>query len=479
MLHKKIAALTFFCLFFVTSTIQAAALPDFTDLAEKAGKAVVNISTVKTVKTDQRLEDFFKYHQNGPKEGPLRDFFDQFEKFFRNQPQRPPHKQRSLGSGFIISQDGYIVTNNHVIAGADKVRINLQDDEKAIDAQIVGRDPDTDLALLKVDVDQDLPTLPFADSDRTEVGEWVLAIGNPFGLGHSVTAGIISAKGRIIHAGPFDNFLQTDASINPGNSGGPLINMKGEVVGINTAIVPAGQGIGFAVPSSMASNIIEQLRTKKKVERGWLGVSIQDVDDNIAKALDLPDSNGALIAGTMPGQPADKAGLKAQDVIRKVDGKKIENTNELLRAIAGMPPGTKTRLTVWRNGRLKNITVVLGQRDADKLAQGQGSQAPDQSEEVIKELGLALRATTKKEAKALGMAKAQGLIVLDVNTDSLGGRSDIRPGDVIVQANQKPVNSLKAFKDILDGDARDKGVLLLLIKRNGQNIIRTISLEND
>ncbi len=476
MFHKRLAAMTVFCLFLIMSTAQAASLPDFTDLAEEAGKAVVNISTVKIVKTNQQLQDFFKYHKQAPQEGPFRDFFDQFEKYFKNQPQRTPQKQRSLGSGFIISKDGYIVTNNHVIAGADEVSVNLQDDEKAIEATIVGRDPDTDLALLKVSVNKDLPTLPFANSDKTKVGEWVLAIGNPFGLGHTVTAGIISAKGRIIHAGPFDNFLQTDASINPGNSGGPLINMQGEVVGINTAIIPAGQGIGFAVPSSMASNIIEQLRTKKKVDRGWLGVSIQDVDENIAKALDLDDAKGALIAGTMPGQPADKAGLKAQDVILKVDGKNIENTNDLLRAIAGMPPGSKVHLTVWRNGKNKDVTVVLGQRDTAHMEQGQTQDAPDQVEQ---ELGLAMRPTTQDEAKALGMSKAEGLIVVDVQADSVAGRSDIRPGDVIIQANQKPVNSMDALRRVLNGDAKEKGVLLLLIKRDGQNIIRTISLEKN
>ncbi|MFW5487875.1 MAG: DegQ family serine endoprotease [Desulfovibrio sp.] len=476
MFQRKLAALTVFCLFLMATAVQAASLPDFTDLAAKAGKAVVNINTVKTVKTDQQLKNFFKYHQQSPQEGPFRDFFDQFEKYFNNRPQRP-QKQRSLGSGFIISKDGYIVTNNHVIAGADEVSVNLQDDSKAIEAKIVGRDPDTDLALLKVDVKEDLPTLSFADSDQTKVGEWVLAIGNPFGLGHTVTAGIISAKGRVIHAGPFDNFLQTDASINPGNSGGPLINMDGKVVGINTAIVPAGQGIGFAVPSSMASNVIEQLRTKKKVDRGWLGVSIQDVDENIAKALDLKEVKGALIAGTMPDQPADKAGLKAQDVILKVNDKQIDNTNDLLRAIAGMPPGSKVDLTIWRNGRTKNFTVVLGQRDTTKLAQqGSVDEAPNQVEE---ELGLAMRPTTGEEAKALGMDKAAGLIVVDVQQDSIAGRSDIRPGDVIIQANQKPVNSMNALRKVLDSDAKKKGVLLLLIKRDGQNIIRTISLDKD
>lgn len=476
MFQRKLAALTVFCLFLMATAVQAASLPDFTDLAAKAGKAVVNINTVKTVKTDQQLKNFFKYHQQSPQEGPFRDFFDQFEKYFNNRPQRP-QKQRSLGSGFIISKDGYIVTNNHVIAGADEVSVNLQDDSKAIEAKIVGRDPDTDLALLKVDVKEDLPTLSFADSDQTKVGEWVLAIGNPFGLGHTVTAGIISAKGRVIHAGPFDNFLQTDASINPGNSGGPLINMDGKVVGINTAIVPAGQGIGFAVPSSMASNVIEQLRTKKKVDRGWLGVSIQDVDENIAKALDLKEVKGALIAGTMSDQPADKAGLKAQDVILKVNNKQIDNTNDLLRAIAGMPPGSKVDLTIWRNGRTKDFTVVLGQRDTTKLAQqGPVGEAPNQVEE---ELGLAMRPTTGEEAKALGMDKAAGLIVVDVQQDSIAERSDIRPGDVIIQANQKPVNSMNALRKVLDSDAKKKGVLLLLIKRDGQNIIRTISLDKD
>ncbi|HKK34230.1 MAG TPA: trypsin-like peptidase domain-containing protein, partial [Desulfomicrobiaceae bacterium] len=323
---KKCTSLLVLLMAFVWTAPAGAAfgLPDFTDLARDAGKAVVNISTVKHSEGPSKRD--FRRFFGDQKEGPLGDFFEQFERFFGDRMQ--PREQRSLGSGFIISEDGYIVTNNHVIEGADEVRVNLQGGNGAGDsfeAELVGADKETDLALLKIEAEEKLPVLRFGDSEELDVGQWVMAIGNPFGLDHTVTAGIISAKGRTIGAGPYDNFLQTDASINPGNSGGPLLNLDGEVIGINTAIIATGQGIGFAIPSSMAKEVISQLKNYKKVRRGWIGVTIQDVDENTATALGLDAPKGALVSGVQPGDPADKGGVQTGDVIIAVDGSTIEN----------------------------------------------------------------------------------------------------------------------------------------------------------
>jgi serine protease Do len=448
-------------------------LPEFTDLAEKAGKAVVNISTIKNVEQNERMRDFFRLPRQGT---PFDDFFDQFDRFFgQQQPQQRPRKQRSLGSGFIISQDGFIVTNNHVIAEADEIEINLQGVEKPVKAEIIGRDPDTDLALIKIDYEKRLPVLKFGNSDRVKVGQWVMAIGNPFGLDHTVTAGIVSAKGRIIGTGPFDDFIQTDASINPGNSGGPLLNLDGEVVAINTAIIASGQGIGFAVPSNMARKVIDQLKDKGEVRRGWLGVTIQDVDENTAKALDLDEPKGALIASVLAGQPAEKAGVETGDVIIKVEGQEVADANILLRKIASFAPGEKVDITVWRKGREKDLTVTLGMRDPQVMAEARdgGGQGPQDAES---ELGLAMRPVTREEAEALNLSGANGLLVTAVDDASVSAESDIRPGDVILEVNQRQVNSVDEFRSIMSGEGKAKGVLLLLIQRSGQSVFRTITL---
>lgn len=459
-------------LMLAASQSAVASLPEFTALAKTAGGAVVNISTVKIVKQNQQMQPSFRFHQRG---NPFDDFFNQFEPFFRMRPDQRPRKERSLGSGFIITKDGFIVTNNHVIAGADEVSVNLQGADKPYPAEIIGRDPETDLALLKIEADKDLPILEFGDSEKTEVGQWVIAIGNPFGLDHTVTAGIISAKGRIIGSGPFDDFIQTDASINPGNSGGPLLNMDGEVIGINTAIVASGQGIGFAIPSDMAKKIISQLKEQKRVSRGWIGVTIQNVDENTAKALELDVPHGALIASVLPGQPADKAGVKAGDIIIKVEGKDIDDANDLLRHIAGLAPGERVELTVWRNGHEKDLRVTLGERESSKVAQ----QDEPLAAEPEAALGLSLRAVAPREAEALGMDVAQGLLVTAVAQGSPAQESEIRPGDVILQANQQVVNTVDDFKTILSGDAKKKGVLLLLIQRRGQSVFRTLTLPEE
>jgi serine protease Do len=315
----------------------------FADLVKKVKPAVVNISTTKTVRVPGNpFKHFF-----GPQQGPFGDFFGQF---FGDVPDREM-KQRSLGSGFIIDKAGYILTNNHVVQGADEIKVKLASGAEYT-AKVVGRDPKTDLALIKISsLFKDLPTLPLGDSDSMQVGDWVLAIGNPFGLEQTVTQGIISASGRVIGSGPYDNFLQTDAPINPGNSGGPLINLKGEVIGINTAIVAAGQGIGFAIPASTAKAVVAQLREKGKVVRGWIGVSIQTVTPDLAKAFGLKEVQGALVADVVPGGPAEKGGIKRGDVVVAFDGKNVKSSSDLTWIVAETPVGKTVDVKVMRGGK--------------------------------------------------------------------------------------------------------------------------------
>jgi len=468
----------FFLLTFFAGPGSWAALPHFADLAEESGEAVVNISTITLVDRPD-IRDFFRGFPER-RQHPFEEFFEQFERFFgERQRELPPREQRSLGSGFIISEDGFIVTNNHVIMGADQIQITFQVEgrEQSFDAEVIGTDPETDLALLKIEADIDLPTLEFGDSDKIRVGDWVVAIGNPFGLAHTVTAGIVSAKGRIIGAGPYDNFIQTDASINPGNSGGPLLNLKGEVIGINTAIVAAGQGIGFAIPSSMAQEIIEQLRTDQKVSRGWLGVTIQNIDENTARALGLDEPKGALVADVTSGDPAEQAGIRAGDAILAINDRPVANSSELTRRIGAIAPGTEVEITVWRDGERKNIKVTLGERDMERLAR---APVPEEEPDVREdELGLSMRPPSQEEASALGLDRPRGLLVTNVASRSKAHRADIMPGDLILQANGNAVNSIGEFNTILKEDARPKRVLMLLINRQGQNLFRTIPLEND
>ena len=462
------AAFTMATLALTVSVAAAApALPNFVPLAKSAGPAVVNISTEREVST--RMGGGFPGMPPG-----MERFFEEFGPFW-GQPQGP-RKQSSLGSGFIISSDGYIVTNNHVVEGADKVFVNLEGDSDrahSLEATVVGTDAETDIALLKVDAKRDLPVLNFGNSDTAEVGEWVVAIGNPFGLSNSVTAGILSAKGRDIHAGPFDNFLQTDASINPGNSGGPLINMAGEVIGINTAIVASGQGIGFAIPSNLASRIVEELKSGKKISRGWLGVTIQDVDENAAKALGLKDAQGALIGSVLPDEPAAKAGLKAGDIIVRVGRDDIRNSTELLRSVADLKPGTDVKITVLRNGKEFSTTVKLGERASQGMRQG-GAQ-----EEGGTSLGLTIRPLNKEDARSLQLpANTEGLVILSVQPGSPAQEAGLRPGDVIQSANLTPVVSVDELASIVRKDGRERGAVMLQVNRRGESFFVTVPLDN-
>lgn len=478
-MHFKQFAITL--IFVITLGFNQAAtsanLPEFSELAASCGPAIVNINTERTAEVSGPEDFFGEMFRNMP---------PGFEHFFggpsdRRQNRRPRAKQKSLGSGFIISPDGYIVTNNHVVANADVIRVTL--DEKTykgdpIKAVLVGADEETDLALLKIDVKKELPCLNFGDSDALKVGEWVLAIGNPFGLDHSVTAGILSAKGRRIHAGPFDNFLQTDASINPGNSGGPLINMKGEVIGINTAIIASGQGIGFAIPSNMANDIISQIKTGKKVSRGWLGVGIQDVDEDTAKAIGMAEPKGAIINNVQTGQPADKAGIKDGDVIIAIDGNAIEDASDLLRVIAQKRPESEVKVKVWRAGEQKEFKVKLGDRQ-ENLASDNGfgsNRDKRQGKKAEVTLGLSVRPLTSEEVKQLGGLN-NGLMVVSIDADKPAEAADIRPGDVIIKANMKAIKSVGDLTQIVKEEGVKRGAVLLQLNRHGDLLFRTIKLE--
>ena len=474
--HSIALASALLCLS-IALPLHAASLPDFTRLAKDCGIAVVNIGTERASRSGP--ENFFgEMFRNAPPG--FEKFFEQFERFHDGQQQRPQRKQRSLGSGFIISEDGYIVTNYHVVADADVIRVNFQGNSsknESVTAKLIGSDEETDLALLKVDVKEKLPFLKFGDSDALQVGAWVLAIGNPFGLDHTVTAGILSAKGRNIHSGPFDNFLQTDASINPGNSGGPLINMEGEVIGINTAIIASGQGIGFAIPSSMASKIVVQIKDGKKIRRGWIGVTIQDVDQNSAKALGLDKARGALIGSVMPGEPADKAGVNAGDIILSVDGKDIADANALLRTIADKSPGAEIKITVWRNGKSHELTLTLGERTPEQLSAQRGGPGKPGKGVESDILGITVRPLTAEEMRTLKLDASQGgLMVVDVTQGKAAAENDIRQGDVIVSANLKPVKTAQELAKIVMEDAKERGAVMLQINRRGQLSFRAIPI---
>ena len=477
MLKKSYSLLaTLFILTLTVNTAIAQSLPDFRNLAKNSSPAVVNISTERE-REQLTPGEFFGNMMPG---SPFEDFFNQFDQLFEGRGQPVPRKERSLGSGFIISSDGYIVTNNHVVEKSDSISVNLGDpnsESQSYNAVIVGTDPDTDLALIKIEPNPALPTLAFGDSDKLEVGEWVVAIGNPFGLDHSVTAGIISAKGRNIQAGPFDSFLQTDASINPGNSGGPLLNQNGEVIGINTAIVPAGQGIGFAIPSNMAKTVIEQLRAHKRVSRGWIGVKIQPVDENTAKAVGLDKAKGALVGEVFTDGPAEKAGVKTGDIILAVNDAEVKDNSALLQKIASLTPGEKITLNIWRDGKEISANLVLGERgsDADEAANGNLRGDGSGAASAENALGISVRSLNPDEAAELGLPSNQGLLIVKIKSGKSAAESGLRAGDVIISANLMPVGNAQTLGKILKS-AKAKGAVLLQINRRGQIFFRAVPL---
>lgn len=433
----------------------SAPLPRITSLAplaEKLTPSVVNIKVVKMEKVQFQFPGF--------PEGPFGDFFERFN----NGRQLAPPEQRvqGSGSGVIISADGYILTNNHVVEGAKELRVTLAD-QRDFNAEIVGRDPKTDLAVVKIDGANNLPAAEMGNSDGLKVGDAVMAIGNPFGLNQTVTSGIVSAKGRIIGAGPYDDFIQTDASINPGNSGGPLINMNGEVVGINTAILPNGQGIGFAIPVNTAKPLIPQLVKNGEVTRGFIGVNIQSVTPEIAQAMKLGNHTGALVADVIPGGPAEKAGIERGDLIVSYDGKAIRDSHELPAMVAGTPVGETARLTVLRDGSEREMKVEVAKLPSEKTSE---DDSPQKSHEVW---GLMLRDVTPQVADEYSLKDAQGVLIAGVQPGSPADRASLRKGDVILEVNRKPVKSLEDVKKNI-ARAGETDSLLLLVRRNNATL---------
>lgn len=440
-----------------TSKSSRICLPDFTDLAERIDPCVVNISTTQVVKSSEMMPGFRFHGPGGRGFGEPQDPFEEFfEKYF-GMP-RGDMKRKSLGSGFVIDGEGYIITNNHVIKNAESITVFFQDETEA-EAKVVGRDPKTDLALIKVDVDKALPALKLGDSDALSVGDWVLAIGNPFGLKYTLTAGIVSAKGREIGAGPYDDFIQTDASINPGNSGGPLINMDGEVIGINTAIIAGGTGIGFAIPINLARDLLPQLREKGRVSRGWLGVYIQRVSPDIAKSLGLDKPKGALVSEVTKGGPAEGSGLQHGDVIIAFEGEPVEQFNDLPRMVAAAKPGTKVTITVQRKGKTKNFKIKLGELpEGDEV-----TEAPEGGEA----LGLELQEVTPDLARAHELPSDKGLIITDLDPAGAAADAGLRRGDIILEVNQKPVETIAEFRKKVEETEAGEMMLLLVKRREG------------
>lgn len=438
----------------------------FADLADKVKPAVVNVSTTSTVTIPGNpFHQFFGPGQEGDRQGdqsgPLNDFF---RHFFNEAPDQKM-KQQSLGSGFIIDKEGYIITNNHVVDNASEIRVKLSDGRE-LKAKVVGRDSKTDLALIKISsVFENLPVLALGDSEKMRVGDWVLAVGNPFGLEETVTQGIISATGRAIGAGPYDNFLQTDAPINPGNSGGPLVNLKGEVVGINTAIVSGGQGIGFAIPSAVAKTITTQLKQKGKVVRGWIGVTIQAITPQLAQSFGMKEPKGALVGDVVKGGPAEKAGMRIGDVIVSFDGKNVKSSSDLPRLVAETPVGKSVPVTVMREGKELQVSVKVEELTEEKVAAQ--SRAPAES------LGMRVADITPRIRQQLGTTEKTGVVVLSVEQGSLADEAGIQLGDVIIGVNRKSVRSVAEYEAALGSSGKGQP-LLLLVKRGRQTFFVTL-----
>lgn len=420
--------------------------PDFSDIVEKVSPAVVNIFTTQEIKVESPFPD------------------DIFRFFFGDQiPFNHPrtYKRKSLGSGFIISPDGYIVTNNHVVEKATEIKVVLIDGSE-YDAKVVGTDKMTDIALLKIKPNKSLPTVTLGDSDKLKIGEWVIAIGNPFGLSYTVTAGIVSGKGRFLNEGPYDNFIQTDAAINPGNSGGPLVNMRGEVVGINTAIIPYAQGIGFAIPINLAKYVVEQIKSKGYVSRGYLGIYIQEVTPEMAKNLQLPVNRGVIVTRVEKNSPAERAGLRVDDIIVEFNGKKIEHVNDLTVAVSTTPPGSTVRIKVIRGGSIKEITAKVGEYRERSVAT-EDTVSIDRIGITVSDVPFDIKAQAGIEG---------GAIVTSVKPGSVGYLAGISVGDIIVKVNNEFVNSAKHLQKIINSLPKGANVEMLIYMERGAKYVR-------
>lgn len=431
---------------------------NFADLAEKVRPGVVNLQVVKTIKN----AGFGSRNFSG--NNPFGDFFGPFS----GGESAPAPKQRGVGSGFVISKQGYILTNNHVVEDADQIKVKLSNG-KEYDGKVVGRDPKTDLALVKIDGASDLHPLALGNSDELKVGSWVVSVGSPFGLEQTVTAGIVSAKGRVIGSGPYDNFIQTDASINPGNSGGPLVNLRGEVVGINTAIFSQSGGnigIGFAIPISMAKEVASQLQEKGHVTRGWLGVGIQEMTPDLTKSFGLTDKKGALVSQVMPGSPAAKAGIEQGDVILEFDGKAITESKDLPQIVASTPVDKSVSVKVYRNGKTVDREVKISAMEDTSEASAKPMHK--------KTLGISVQNLTPELARQLRSSSDSGVVVTRVEPESPAADAGIQTGDIIREVNR---NSVKDANDLIQKieQAKDQNNILLLVQRGQNNLFAAVT----
>ena len=442
---------------FFISLAQANGLPDFTGLVEKQGPAVVNVSTTQIIRNAQGFP-------NIPENDPFYEFFRRFA------PHMPREREsQSLGSGFIISSDGYIMTNAHVVDSADKITVRLTD-KREFSAKVIGADKRTDVALLKIEA-IGLPTITVGDPDKLKVGEWVIAIGSPFGFDSSVTAGIVSAKGRSLPQENFVPFIQTDVAVNPGNSGGPLFNMNGEVVGINSQIYTrsgGSMGLSFAIPIDVATQVTDQLRTSGKVTRGRIGVMIQELTSELAESFGLSKPVGALISHVEEDGPADKAGIEASDVILKFDGKSVDSSGDLPRIVAATKPGSKVVIDLWRKGAIRRITVEVGEiPEEGKLARSAKKLADDVAE-MISRLGIAVIELTREQLQEL---QIQGGLLVEEVRGSAARAAGLQQGDVLLAIGNMPIRSLKQLNEILKQVPKGRNVALLVRRGNAATYV--------
>jgi len=456
--------------FALSSTTQQLSSNLFVDIAKKLNPAVVNVSTKSKIEKTHRNFRPPGGGRPGPGQGrspdSFRDFYDKFFGERRDQNQKP---KRGMGSGFVIDKEGHILTNYHVIEGADEIVVMIEDagSEKEYTATLIGSDSKTDIALIKINRDEntpkEFPFLRLGSSEHLEVGEWVLAIGNPFGLSHTVTVGVVSALGRSIGAGPYDEFIQTDASINPGNSGGPLINIEGEVIGINTAIISGNSGgnvgIGFAIPINIAKGILKDLKEKGSVTRGWLGVMIQKITPELAKSFGLNQSEGALVGDVIPGGPAFKGGVKRGDVIVRFDGKDVKDMEDLPKIVAATTPSSVVNVEIVREGSPKTLSIKV-----ETLTDTQATVVAKADP-----LGMQVQDITPELAKSLQLEVNQGVLVSDVSPGNSAAESGIRRGDVISEMNRTPIINMKDYQR-LAGSVKTGDSVLFLVKRGGTTI---------
>ena len=450
----------------ISIPVKARSFPELTGLVEALQPAVVNIHTSKKIISGRQRRS-----QNPFQGSPFEHFF---QPFLERMPERQ-FQTKNMGSGFIIDSAGYILTNHHVIEDADEIKVRLAD-EREFKAEVIGSDPKTDLALIQIDADKKLPVVRLGDSDAIKVGSWVMAIGNPFGLEATVTAGIISAKGRAIGSGPYDDFLQTDAAINPGNSGGPLFDMDGEVVGINTAIFSRSggyMGIGFAIPVNLAKNVVAQLKGSGKVTRGWLGVSIQMVTPELAAAFNMDVPKGALVAQTTSDGPAEKAGIKAGDVILQFNGKEIIKMRQLPAIVAATTVGKEVDVVVLRSGKSKTFKVTIKEMQHDESALAH-TRAFEQTDPI----GLTVKPVTALVRRQLGIRKeTKGVLVVGVKSDSFAAKAGIKQNDIVLEINRTPVGSVRDYEKVIK-QVTQNNTALLRVLRDGNPLFIALNLDN-